>query len=278
MDQVLDALDAQKKRGEELKELRKISQAQHWWESPTEEINSFPLLDMLRSSLEGLRINVRKQKEDALVRSSNPPQHENGFQVFGINNTETNYSPFFAGSSSSGGIPRFETLTGNDFGFNPNTIHAQVANTSLVVNDTLTTDSPNIFEGCSSSGLFPPFDDLRDDNSGFLNMMSPTFESFLQDVEDPHIAIPSQDLAGSSSAIERSPFGGSMLNDFGANPNIMHTQVSDISQVMEACDIPNPEQLLARTSSSGSIPSFDASEFDPSVMLGELKYPEFSEK
>lgn len=63
----------EKKQGEELERMRKLSQRQCWWENPIEDLD-LAQLEQLKSSLQGLRQNVAKQVEQVLIRSSNPPQ------------------------------------------------------------------------------------------------------------------------------------------------------------------------------------------------------------
>ncbi|GAV80293.1 SRF-TF domain-containing protein, partial [Cephalotus follicularis] len=98
--QVLNQLEAENKRGEELNQLRKASQTQCWWQAPVDKL-TMPQLAQLKVSLEELKNNVAKQADRLLIQSSNPPPQ------------------FFAGSSSSGNPP-FEPK--NNIGFNPNTV------------------------------------------------------------------------------------------------------------------------------------------------------------
>ncbi|TXG64040.1 hypothetical protein EZV62_011034 [Acer yangbiense] len=72
--QVLNQLEVEKKRGEELTNMRKASQRQFWWQAPIEELNP-PQLEQLKNSLEELKKNVAKQAEKLLIQSSAPPQY-----------------------------------------------------------------------------------------------------------------------------------------------------------------------------------------------------------
>ncbi|XP_050221369.2 uncharacterized protein LOC126671630 [Mercurialis annua] len=63
----------EKQRGEELDQTRKISQAQHWYESPIEQLDSTQL-KQLRTSLEMLKQNVKKQAEQLLFQAANNHQ------------------------------------------------------------------------------------------------------------------------------------------------------------------------------------------------------------
>ncbi|KAL5772378.1 hypothetical protein ACOSQ2_012302 [Xanthoceras sorbifolium] len=47
MDQVLNQLEAEKKRAEELTQMRKATQRQCWWEAPFDELNR-PQLEQLK--------------------------------------------------------------------------------------------------------------------------------------------------------------------------------------------------------------------------------------
>ncbi|KAH7575450.1 hypothetical protein ACOSP7_004928 [Xanthoceras sorbifolium] len=95
--QVLNQLEVEKKRGEELTQIRKASQRQCWWEAPVDELSQ-PQLEQLKLSLEELKKNVGKQAEKLMVQSAAPTQ-------------------FFPGSSSSGGIIQFDP---KNTGFSPN--------------------------------------------------------------------------------------------------------------------------------------------------------------
>lgn len=93
---MLSQLEMEKKRGEELSQMKKASQDQCWWEAPVDQLN-LPQLEQLKGSLEELKKNVTKQADRLLIQSSNPSQ-------------------FFA-SSSNGGILPFDRMKFG--GFNP---------------------------------------------------------------------------------------------------------------------------------------------------------------
>ncbi|XP_022749236.1 agamous-like MADS-box protein AGL62 [Durio zibethinus] len=82
-------LEVEKRRGEELDQMRRTSQSQHWWEAPIEEL-SLPHLQQLKSAMEELKKNMAKQAEKHLIQSTNSQQ-------------------FFMGSSSAGVFPNYET-------------------------------------------------------------------------------------------------------------------------------------------------------------------------
>ncbi|KAL9371178.1 hypothetical protein Peur_036318 [Populus x canadensis] len=99
--QVVNQFEMEKKRGEELSQIRKAGQSQCWWEAPIEEL-TLPQIEQLKVSLEGLKMNVTKQAQKLLIENPGPPQ-------------------FFA-SSSSGGIFPYDRKVG---GFNPNMVLPQ---------------------------------------------------------------------------------------------------------------------------------------------------------
>ncbi|KAA0044310.1 agamous-like MADS-box protein AGL62 [Cucumis melo var. makuwa] len=73
--QVLNQLEMERKRGEELNKLRKASQAQCWWELPIEEMEMHQL-EQLKASLDELKKNVTQQADRILIQTSsnaNPP-------------------------------------------------------------------------------------------------------------------------------------------------------------------------------------------------------------
>ncbi|XP_038681226.1 agamous-like MADS-box protein AGL62 [Tripterygium wilfordii] len=67
--QVLDLLEAERKRGEELMKIRRACRAHCWWETPVEEM-SRPQLEQLKSALEDLKKNVTHHAEK-LIQNSN---------------------------------------------------------------------------------------------------------------------------------------------------------------------------------------------------------------
>ncbi|OWM64771.1 agamous-like MADS-box protein AGL61 [Punica granatum] len=64
--QVMDQLEVEKRRGEELDNARK-GKSQYWWESPIDEINNPNKLEQLRSSLEELKQNVMRQTNKLMM-------------------------------------------------------------------------------------------------------------------------------------------------------------------------------------------------------------------
>ncbi|KAK1566818.1 hypothetical protein Q3G72_004590 [Acer saccharum] len=104
--QVLNQLEAEKKRGEELTQMRKASQRQCWWQAPIEELNQSQL-EHLKVSLEELKKNVGKQAEKLMIQSSAPPQ-------------------YFLGSSSTGNLGIHRPFDLKNTGFSshmPNMMH-----------------------------------------------------------------------------------------------------------------------------------------------------------
>ena len=71
--QVLNQLEMEKKRGDALKQMRKASQAQCWWEAPVEELG-YERLKRLKASLENLKKNVALHMVDNLmIEASSTP-------------------------------------------------------------------------------------------------------------------------------------------------------------------------------------------------------------
>ncbi|XP_050208832.1 uncharacterized protein LOC126659577 [Mercurialis annua] len=95
----------EKKRGEELDQMRKISQAQHWYESPIDQLDSAQL-KQLKTSLEMLKQNVKKQAEQLLFQAANNHQ-------------------FFAPTTTNRPVPPFDPKNG---GFAANIAPYQYAN------------------------------------------------------------------------------------------------------------------------------------------------------
>lgn len=80
--QVLSELEEEKKRGEELIQMRKASQGHCWWRNPIEEL-SLPQLEQLKAALEELKKNVAKQAERVMIQNSGPPQFLGGTSLSG---------------------------------------------------------------------------------------------------------------------------------------------------------------------------------------------------
>ncbi|XP_065855049.1 agamous-like MADS-box protein AGL62 [Euphorbia lathyris] len=67
--QVMNQLEMEKKRGEELKRIRKLSSEKFWWEKPIDELD-LPQLQLLKASMEDLRQNVKDQADMILIQNS----------------------------------------------------------------------------------------------------------------------------------------------------------------------------------------------------------------
>ncbi|EEF39723.1 mads box protein, putative [Ricinus communis] len=98
--QTINELEMEKKQGEELDQIRKITQAQQWWESPVEELD-LTQLKQLKASLEMmLGDNVGKQAEQLLFQATNSPEFyaptSNGVVPFDLKNRgfNTNMMPY----------------------------------------------------------------------------------------------------------------------------------------------------------------------------------------
>ncbi|KAK9286550.1 hypothetical protein L1049_014949 [Liquidambar formosana] len=95
--QVLNQLEAEKKRGELINQVKKASQTQCWWETPIEELG-LQQLELLKAALKELKQNIAKQANKLMIEASNP-------------------APFLGVNSNIGGVIGFEN---NGTGFNPN--------------------------------------------------------------------------------------------------------------------------------------------------------------
>ncbi|OVA10080.1 Transcription factor [Macleaya cordata] len=67
--EVLNQLEAEKKRGVELEKMRKASRNQFWWESPIDELG-LRELEQLRASMEELKKNVAVRTDELLINAS----------------------------------------------------------------------------------------------------------------------------------------------------------------------------------------------------------------
>ncbi|XP_038693000.1 agamous-like MADS-box protein AGL62 [Tripterygium wilfordii] len=67
--QLLNQLEVERKRGEELDKIRKVSQSQCWWEAPIEKLG-LQELEQLKSAMEELKKNVTRQVNKILVDST----------------------------------------------------------------------------------------------------------------------------------------------------------------------------------------------------------------
>uniref|UniRef100_A0A2N9J8T0 MADS-box domain-containing protein n=1 Tax=Fagus sylvatica TaxID=28930 RepID=A0A2N9J8T0_FAGSY len=80
--QILNQLEAEKKRGEALDQIRKASRRQFWWEAPLDELGLHEL-EQLRVSMEDLKKNVEKQANKILIGSTTNPSPFLGVNSFG---------------------------------------------------------------------------------------------------------------------------------------------------------------------------------------------------
>ncbi|KAF8019095.1 hypothetical protein BT93_H3848 [Corymbia citriodora subsp. variegata] len=69
--QVLEELEAERKRGEALDEMRRESQRQCWWEAPIDELGLCEL-EQLGGSMEELKKNVMRWINELMVESCSP--------------------------------------------------------------------------------------------------------------------------------------------------------------------------------------------------------------
>ncbi|XP_065855051.1 agamous-like MADS-box protein AGL62 [Euphorbia lathyris] len=67
--QVMNQVEIEKKRGEELRRIRKVGREQFWWQKPIDELD-LAELEYLKASLENLRKSVTKQTDMLLMQNS----------------------------------------------------------------------------------------------------------------------------------------------------------------------------------------------------------------
>ncbi|XP_054778090.1 agamous-like MADS-box protein AGL61 [Prosopis cineraria] len=72
--QILNQVDMEKKRGEELDRARKVRQREFWWESPIDELDSVDQLQQLRIAMEDLKKDVLRQNRTFSTSCSSSSQ------------------------------------------------------------------------------------------------------------------------------------------------------------------------------------------------------------
>ncbi|GLT85871.1 hypothetical protein SLE2022_040440 [Rubroshorea leprosula] len=116
--QVMNQLEAERKRAEDLNQMRKASQ--NWWEAPVEQLN-LTQLQQLRQALQELKKNVTNQAEEVLLQSTAPPPPQPQQPPM----PPQQQQQFYMGSSSAGpagGVLPYDPNKNmvNNVGFNPN--------------------------------------------------------------------------------------------------------------------------------------------------------------
>ncbi|EEF40285.1 agamous-like MADS-box protein AGL62 [Ricinus communis] len=107
--QVLTQLEMERKRGEELNQMRKTGQNRCWWEAPIDDL-TMPQLEQLRMSLEQLKKNVAMQADKLLI------QNAQSQQFFASSSTAP--PPPLPNNNFMFNIPNMGTLPGyNNFGY-----------------------------------------------------------------------------------------------------------------------------------------------------------------
>lgn len=122
MNQVLDELEFEKKRGEQISQFRKTYNSEYWWESPVEELN-MSQLDQLKASLVYLRKDVTKHTEHTMANSLNAANLVNPYQFANPSLFPNPPHKPFAGSSSNGAFPGYVGSNIDNHGFDPNINH-----------------------------------------------------------------------------------------------------------------------------------------------------------
>ncbi|CAA0806760.1 Agamous-like MADS-box protein AGL62 [Striga hermonthica] len=77
--QILNELEAERKRGEELDGMRKTGQSHYWWEGPIDKLG-LDELEQLRDAMEELKRNVAGQEDDDAISDSSCPSAMSSFQ------------------------------------------------------------------------------------------------------------------------------------------------------------------------------------------------------
>ncbi|KAJ6733756.1 MADS BOX PROTEIN [Salix koriyanagi] len=95
--QLQEELEMEKKRGEELDNLRKASQSQYWWDRPIQEL-TLAQLEQFKAALLDLKQNLVRQAQRVLLQNSAP-------------------QPFFSPNPGTAGILPFDN---RNTGFNSN--------------------------------------------------------------------------------------------------------------------------------------------------------------
>ncbi|XP_021910936.1 agamous-like MADS-box protein AGL62 [Carica papaya] len=112
--QVLNQLEIEKNRSEELNQMKRVNENQCWWMAPKEDM-SLAQLQQVKASFDELKKNVAKHVEKIVIHSSNNHPH----LPLPCPHHHHPHHPFFLGSSSSGvGLP-FET---RPIGFNTSVV------------------------------------------------------------------------------------------------------------------------------------------------------------
>ncbi|XP_021892299.1 agamous-like MADS-box protein AGL62 [Carica papaya] len=119
LSQILNQLETEKERSEELNQWKKANENQCWWMAPKEDLSLAQLLQ-LKASLDELKKNVAEHAEKIMIHTSNnhrhlPLPHPHPHP----HHHQHPYHPFFLGSSSSGASLPFET---KPTGFNSSTV------------------------------------------------------------------------------------------------------------------------------------------------------------
>ncbi|CAA3019675.1 agamous-like MADS-box AGL62 [Olea europaea subsp. europaea] len=83
LNQILNDIEVQRKRGEALENMSKNSQIQHWWEAPVNELGFYEL-ERLRDAMEKLNKNVTIQANKLMSELTNSIAffHTNNVEVF----------------------------------------------------------------------------------------------------------------------------------------------------------------------------------------------------
>ncbi|CAA3019676.1 agamous-like MADS-box AGL62 [Olea europaea subsp. europaea] len=109
LNQILNDIEVQRKRGEALENMSKNSHIQHWWEAPVNE-SGFYELERLRDAMEELNKNATNQANKLMFEVTNSIAffHTNNVEVFDQYETKRTQPQALANSSS---------VLSNNFGY-----------------------------------------------------------------------------------------------------------------------------------------------------------------
>ncbi|KAF8410283.1 hypothetical protein HHK36_002808 [Tetracentron sinense] len=88
--EVSNQLEAEKKRGEALHQMRKASQSRCWWEAPIKELG-LNQLEQLMLSMEELKRNLAKRGDELVIEATTPPPP---LPFLAMNSMEVAVDPF----------------------------------------------------------------------------------------------------------------------------------------------------------------------------------------
>ncbi|XP_062093751.1 uncharacterized protein LOC133799739 [Humulus lupulus] len=126
---VVDQLDVERKRSNELNKARKARVSLHWWEAPVETLNDLAHLEHLKSAMEMLRRDTSQTADQILIQTTT---NTDSLLPPNFNNMNINAPSFYGvmttvggagGNGSGGGLPQLPSSASsfpNQGGLQPN--------------------------------------------------------------------------------------------------------------------------------------------------------------